>query len=149
MVYIFSMVCGVLVLRPEIKPTPFALEVQSLNHWTAREIPEMIYFYLNLGSCSTYCLGVEWAGGWNLTFQKRCLFILPLKWWEGRVLVSPTLQTFHSVIRGFHGKDPQLSGFYVCVLRIRRRAYCLTLWAWSVGVSDGQELSTPLLRPAT
>ena len=59
MVYIFSMVCGVLVLRPEIKPTPFALEVQSLNRWPAREIPEMIYFCLNLGSCSTYCLGVE------------------------------------------------------------------------------------------
>lgn len=111
MVYIFSMVCGVLVLRPEIKPTPFALEVQSLNHWPAREIPEMIYFYLNLGSCSTYCLGVEWAGGWNLTFQKRCPFILPLKWWEGQVLVSPTLQTFHSVIRGFHGKDLSSVGF--------------------------------------
>ena len=30
---------GILVPRPGIKPAPLALEVQSLNHWTAREVP--------------------------------------------------------------------------------------------------------------
>ena len=29
--------CGILVLQPGIKPGPPALEVQSLNHWTARK----------------------------------------------------------------------------------------------------------------
>ena len=28
-----------LVLVPGIEPTPPALEAQSLNHWTAREVP--------------------------------------------------------------------------------------------------------------
>ena len=31
---------GVLVPCPEIELTPSALEVQSLNHWTAREVPK-------------------------------------------------------------------------------------------------------------
>ena len=30
---------GILVPWPEIEPTPPALEAQSLNHWTAREVP--------------------------------------------------------------------------------------------------------------
>ena len=28
---------------PEIKPVPSALEVQSLNHWTTREVPLVIF----------------------------------------------------------------------------------------------------------
>ena len=31
--------CGILVPRAGIKPTAPALEVRSLNHWTAREVP--------------------------------------------------------------------------------------------------------------
>ena len=34
------MVCRILVPRPGIEPLPPAKEVQSLNHWTAREVPE-------------------------------------------------------------------------------------------------------------
>ena len=30
---------GLLVPQPGIEPVPPALEVQSLNHWTAREVP--------------------------------------------------------------------------------------------------------------
>ena len=30
---------GILVLQPEIEPVPPAVEAQSLNHWTAREVP--------------------------------------------------------------------------------------------------------------
>ena len=33
-----AMPCGLLVPRPGIEPAPPALEAQSLNHWTAREI---------------------------------------------------------------------------------------------------------------
>ena len=33
-----NMACGILVPLPGIKPATFALEVQSLNHWTAREV---------------------------------------------------------------------------------------------------------------
>ena len=33
---------GSLVPQPGIKPSPFALEVQSLNHWTMREVPEKV-----------------------------------------------------------------------------------------------------------
>ena len=34
--------CGNLVPQPGIRPAPPTLEVQSLNHWTAREIPYSI-----------------------------------------------------------------------------------------------------------
>ena len=32
-------VCGILVPGPGIKPMPTAVEAQSLNHWTTREVP--------------------------------------------------------------------------------------------------------------
>ena len=34
--------CGILVPWPEIEPIPPALEAQSLNHWTAREVPNLL-----------------------------------------------------------------------------------------------------------
>ena len=34
------MACGILVPQPGIKPVPPAVEVQSLNNWTAREVPK-------------------------------------------------------------------------------------------------------------
>ena len=33
--------CGILVPPLGIKPTPSAVEAQSLNHWTTREVPEV------------------------------------------------------------------------------------------------------------
>ena len=36
--------CGILAPGPGIKPVPPALEVQSLNHWTSREVPSSIFF---------------------------------------------------------------------------------------------------------
>ena len=35
-----------LVPRPGIKPTPPALEVWNLNHWTTREVPIILFFTL-------------------------------------------------------------------------------------------------------
>ena len=32
--------CGILVPWSEMKPVPLAVETQSLNHWTAREVPQ-------------------------------------------------------------------------------------------------------------
>ena len=34
-----SAVCGILVPLPGVSPLPPALEAQSLNHWTSREVP--------------------------------------------------------------------------------------------------------------
>ena len=31
--------CGILVPQPGIEPVPLAVEAQSLNHWTTREVP--------------------------------------------------------------------------------------------------------------
>ena len=36
--------CGILVPQPRIEPTPRALEAQSPNHWTAREVSEIEKF---------------------------------------------------------------------------------------------------------
>ena len=33
--------CGILFPRPGIEPVPPAVEAQSLNHWTTREVPKM------------------------------------------------------------------------------------------------------------
>ena len=37
----------VLVPQPGIKPMPPAVEVQSLNHWTSREVP-LLWFHFTL-----------------------------------------------------------------------------------------------------
>ena len=31
--------CGILVFQQGIEPSPPVLKAQSLNHWTAREVP--------------------------------------------------------------------------------------------------------------
>ena len=36
---------GMLVPRPGIKPAPLAVEAQTLNHWTAKEVPTPVVFY--------------------------------------------------------------------------------------------------------
>ena len=53
--------CGILVPQPGIEPSPLALEVQSLNHQTTREDPE-IYFLKRVwvvGKC------LDGEGGWE------------------------------------------------------------------------------------
>ena len=35
--------CGILVPQPGIEPTPSAVKVQSPNHWTAKEFPNLQY----------------------------------------------------------------------------------------------------------
>ena len=37
--------CGILVPQAEIEPARPALEAQSLNDWTAKEVPWETYFY--------------------------------------------------------------------------------------------------------
>ena len=38
--WLHHVACGILFPRPGIEPSPPAVEVQSLNHWIAREAPE-------------------------------------------------------------------------------------------------------------
>ena len=35
--------CGILVLHLGAEPAPLALEVWSLNHWIAREVPCFVF----------------------------------------------------------------------------------------------------------
>ena len=37
--WLHCVACGILVSWPRIRPAPLAVEVQSLNHWTSREVP--------------------------------------------------------------------------------------------------------------
>ena len=39
------MACGILVPWPEVEPVPSIVEVWSLNHWTARDVPKRLYFW--------------------------------------------------------------------------------------------------------
>ena len=47
-----SLACRILVPQPGIKPVPPAVEMQHLNHWTAREVPMQAK---SLQSCLTLC----------------------------------------------------------------------------------------------
>ena len=42
------MSCGMLVPRPGIEPVPPALGAQSLNHWTTREVPAVLFLKLDI-----------------------------------------------------------------------------------------------------
>ena len=52
-----TVVCGILVPWPGIRPVPPALEAWSLNHWTAREVPVYMYFY----KCKIYNRQPVWS----------------------------------------------------------------------------------------
>ena len=54
--------CGILASQPRIEPTPPAVEVRSLNHWTAREVPT--YCFQNL--FVDFLRGVSPGPGWEL-----------------------------------------------------------------------------------
>ena len=42
-VWLYFMACGILVHQPGIEPMPPAVEVRSLNHWTAKQVQYAIY----------------------------------------------------------------------------------------------------------
>ena len=51
--------CGILVPQPEIESMPFALKARSLNHWTAREVHGVFFFFFGfvfLGSILVFVL---------------------------------------------------------------------------------------------
>ena len=45
-VWLHFMACGILVHQAGIEPMTPAVEVRSLNHWPAREVQYVIYWYL-------------------------------------------------------------------------------------------------------
>ena len=47
--------CGILVPWPGIELRSSALKVQSLNHWTTREVPELCVCAKSLQLCPTLC----------------------------------------------------------------------------------------------
>ena len=51
-IYFDFSACGILVSQPGIEPTPPALEEQSLNHWTTREVPRNLGDFKQRGMCS-------------------------------------------------------------------------------------------------
>ena len=40
--WLHGMACGILVPQLGMKPTPFPVEAERLNHWTNREVPKMM-----------------------------------------------------------------------------------------------------------
>ena len=55
----WALSCGMwdLVPWPRIEPGPPALGVQSLNHWTTREVPCL--WFLSAKSCSFHCIDLS------------------------------------------------------------------------------------------
>ena len=48
--WLHCMACRILVPRPGIEPTPPAVEAWSLNHWTTREVPYLVFHSNEYGS---------------------------------------------------------------------------------------------------
>lgn len=68
------MACWILVSRAGIKPVSTALEVQSLNHWIAREVPT-IFIWMDLGKALLYQIQTSLSIKWKLsrsTFLSGC-----------------------------------------------------------------------------
>ena len=59
----FPMACGILVPQPEIEPIPPALEVQSLNHWTTREVPGPHFWSCQMTELYNYSCCLSDRGG--------------------------------------------------------------------------------------
>ena len=57
--------CGILVPWPGIKPVPPALEAQSLNHWTAREVPLSNIFIAV--KYTDRCINLKFLSQWIFT----------------------------------------------------------------------------------
>ena len=66
--YFFSLhhvACGILVPWPGMEPAPLAVKVQSLNHWTTRQFPSLVFMKTHvillsllsyiLGFCKNFC----------------------------------------------------------------------------------------------
>ena len=67
--------CGILVPQPGIKPVPPAVEVQSSNHWTTKEVPELFLLKKSL-SRVVCCVVFPWeathvARHWLCTQETR------------------------------------------------------------------------------
>ena len=53
---------GILVPRPGIKPVPPALGARSLNQWTTREVPQLIFNWIQFKGAKTInSVWKEWA----------------------------------------------------------------------------------------
>ena len=42
--WLLCVACGILVLPPGIEPEPLVSERHGLNHWTAREVPQIVHY---------------------------------------------------------------------------------------------------------
>ena len=75
--------CGILAPGPGIKPRPPALEVQSLNPWTAREVPTTT-FWMSINSRHCYAQVIYMSSPWN-TWNKNNVSIYRGRIWAQRV----------------------------------------------------------------
>ena len=47
--------CGILLPQPGVEPVPPAVEAQSLNHWTAREVQKLYIFLIKKIYTGSWC----------------------------------------------------------------------------------------------
>ena len=104
--FVFSscrVACRILVPWPVIEPPPLELEVQSLNHWTAREVRWVIPFkWVNSMVCELYLnksiilksqMRVEW--GRKAKTESLSDIYLSESFWTFRI---PITHTYHGEI---------------------------------------------------
>ena len=64
--------CCTLVPQPGIEPLSPALEVQSLNHWTSREVPLFLFYFALMVLIFLFC--VSWTLSQISFGETECLF---------------------------------------------------------------------------
>ena len=82
-----------------------AVERQSPNHWTTREVPEVVLLYLTL---PIQAWGLNWA--WGSSVSRPCV----QSWEEGSL--SPAAHLHTLISRGSEGSVPHLPCFWTCGL---------------------------------
>ena len=103
--------CGILVPRLGIKSTTLAVEAQSLNHWTAREVTEQQYYF------ECHPQGLRSASTLNFVIT---VFSLPTSLFR----TSDFNETKHSIqcrkkgIRKYRASHPRATGSSLLILEM-------------------------------
>lgn len=77
--------CGILVLQPEFHPVLPVVEVQSLNHWTTRELTRFFFFFFIKSLLEEYFL---WKQLEKPTRRENWIFHSFLGYWQVNLLLS-------------------------------------------------------------
>ena len=119
------MVCWILIPWLGIEPVPPAVEAWSLNHWTAREVPERSPFF-NFSGWQPVGCPLVWSQ-FPHHVETGHLSVSPIRLWArwGQVVYLLSLHTSRAWCRG---GSIRISWMWVTAAAAKSLQSCPTLW---------------------